>query len=246
VADKHYRWAREAVDQMLSEVGQERLKEIPSMEPVRRELLEKALKFYQKFLQEQSTDPVVRQETGRAYLRVGNIQLLLGQVEEAHEAHRQAVALFAQLANDFPGNPEYREDLGQGYLAQLRVFQEALQPAQQAQVEQIYRRAIAVQEQLVADFPDVLAYQSDLAKINLWWGHIIKHSGIRFREVEKALRRSLEIVGKLLEHKPLDPGYRADLGEILGNLGDVLMDTGRWQEAEQVYRWALSVRTKLA
>jgi serine/threonine protein kinase/tetratricopeptide (TPR) repeat protein len=241
VSDKHYRWAREAVDQMLSEVGQERLRDVPSMEPVRRELLEKALAFYQKFLQEQGTDPAVRQETGRAYLRVGDIQLLLGQKGEAREAHRQAVALFAQLANDFPGNPEYRQDLGHGYYAQILAHEENL-----PQVEQSYRSAIAVQEQLVADFPDVPAYQSDLAKSYLYWGHDLKINGTRIREAETALRRSLQMVDRLLEYKPLDAGYRADLGAILGNLSGLLRGRDDWQEAEQMCRRALSVRSKLA
>src|SRR5207302_11398005 len=66
-ADGNLQKARDAVDQMLTEVGQKQLAKVPQMEPVRRALLEKALQFYQGFLQEKSGDPAVMRETAWAY-----------------------------------------------------------------------------------------------------------------------------------------------------------------------------------
>ena len=54
---------------MLTEVGEQKLANVPQMEPVRRALLKKALKFYQAFLEQKSDDPVVMREVGRAYGR---------------------------------------------------------------------------------------------------------------------------------------------------------------------------------
>jgi hypothetical protein len=53
-AEANFREALDAVDQMLTEVGQEQLAQVPHLEQVRRTLLEKALKFYDKFLKEKS------------------------------------------------------------------------------------------------------------------------------------------------------------------------------------------------
>src|SRR5262249_23627074 len=78
-AEANFLKARAAVDEMLSEVGAEWLARMPFMEPVRRQLLERALHFYEGFLQEKSTEPAVRYETGRAHERVGAIYRLLGQ-----------------------------------------------------------------------------------------------------------------------------------------------------------------------
>ena len=79
--------AREAVDQMLLRVAG-RLANVPHMEQVRRELLGDALKFYEGFLQEHSTDPEVRFETGLAYFQFGEMQKMLGEDRPAEQAYR--------------------------------------------------------------------------------------------------------------------------------------------------------------
>src|SRR5262249_49923555 len=77
-AEKRFQDARDAVDLMLTRVGQERLANEPRMEKVRRDLLENALRFYQRFVNENSRDPGVRWETARAFQRVGQIHEKLG------------------------------------------------------------------------------------------------------------------------------------------------------------------------
>jgi tetratricopeptide (TPR) repeat protein len=90
-AEANYRMARDAVDQVLAEAGKNVPADVPPVEPMRRELLEQALKFYEEFLEEHGTDPAVRQERGRAYGRVGDIHRLLGQHALAEQAYRQAL-----------------------------------------------------------------------------------------------------------------------------------------------------------
>ena len=85
-AETHLRQAREAVDEMLTEVGQKTLSRVPHMEPVRRALLEKALGFYEKFLVQEGDDPAIRLEAGRAFSpRRGRSGGLLGQNDRASE-----------------------------------------------------------------------------------------------------------------------------------------------------------------
>src|SRR5262249_20205848 len=85
--------AREAVDQMFTEAGQNLPADVPPAEPLRRELLERALKFYEDFLEEHGTDPAVRRERVRVYGRVGDIRRLLGQHALAEQACRQRLKL---------------------------------------------------------------------------------------------------------------------------------------------------------
>jgi eukaryotic-like serine/threonine-protein kinase len=58
------RTALQAVDQMLTRVADDKLADVPQMEPVRKALLEDALKFYQGFLRHNSVDPALRLEHG--------------------------------------------------------------------------------------------------------------------------------------------------------------------------------------
>src|SRR5262249_40037216 len=96
-AAKNYQLARNAVDQMLTRNGQDRLASEPHMGEVRRDLLDRALHFYNQFLAERSTDPQTIAATAQASARVGDIQELLGRPREAERAYTNAIDLFGQL-----------------------------------------------------------------------------------------------------------------------------------------------------
>src|SRR5205085_2539478 len=65
-AEANFKHARAAVDEMLTRVSQDDLAHEPRMENVRRDLLHKALGFYERFVQDRSEDPRMRWEMGRA------------------------------------------------------------------------------------------------------------------------------------------------------------------------------------
>src|SRR5262249_14416672 len=90
--------ARQAVGEMLSAVGDTELAEVPQMEPLRRALLEKALRFYQGFLRDNGTDPSVRFGASEAHARVAHIYAVLGQHGEAGKSHQECIGLLQALA----------------------------------------------------------------------------------------------------------------------------------------------------
>ncbi len=116
-AQANFRKARAAVDEMLTQVGQEDLADIPRMEPVRERLLGKALAFYQGFLRENGDDRGIRKEVARAYGRIGEIQAMLQHLPEAEAAYREAVALTSPPIARSP-DAEDRSDLA-GYQGEL-------------------------------------------------------------------------------------------------------------------------------
>jgi hypothetical protein len=58
------------------------------------------------------------------------------------------------------------------------------------------------------------------------------------------VRRALEIRAKLVEEKPDVLLYWQELGMSLGNYGNILTGTGRYQEAEKIVRREREVRQK--
>ena len=82
--EARHRLSLEAIDSFLSHVGEERLTNVPEMERVRRDLLEDALGFYRRLLAESTgPDPALRLEVGLALTRMGEIQRLLGHLDES-------------------------------------------------------------------------------------------------------------------------------------------------------------------
>ncbi len=70
-------------------------------------LLQTVLEFYERFAEQNATDPKLKFEAGEAYARVADAQARLGESEKALDAHRRAIAVFAALETDFPAEPRY-------------------------------------------------------------------------------------------------------------------------------------------
>src|SRR5262249_23335641 len=115
-AERNLQRAREAVDRFFTRAAKD-MKDTPHMEKIRRALLEDALKFYQGFLEEKGTDPVIRHETARAYLRVAQVQHSLWNTSQVEAPARSAIAILKQLTAAHPGSKEYRQDLAEEHAA---------------------------------------------------------------------------------------------------------------------------------
>src|SRR5262249_21055937 len=144
------RKARDAVDQMLTEGAEPHLANVPQMEPVRRALLLKALAFYEGFLRERGTDPMVRLEAGKAYLRVGEIQRLLGEHAPAEQAVVAAIALAGTPGGGAPATPEGQELLSRGWheLGRLREH-----TGRRDEAEHAYRQTLRIDRARAEAFP---------------------------------------------------------------------------------------------
>ncbi|MBK6939298.1 MAG: serine/threonine protein kinase [Planctomycetes bacterium] len=98
--DAWFRRATEAVDTLLTRVGDRSLRDVPQFEPVRRTLLEDSLAFYKDFLaSEEGDDPELRITAARVRMKAGLICQQLGDLVAAERfATEAAVALRAELS----------------------------------------------------------------------------------------------------------------------------------------------------
>ncbi len=87
----------ESVDQMLVEVGAERLKDEPHLEEVRRALMEEALAFYVWFDEVDADSPSLRRYRLEALVRTGKLYSWLEDHQAAKAVLGQALARFDQL-----------------------------------------------------------------------------------------------------------------------------------------------------
>jgi serine/threonine-protein kinase len=240
-AERNFRRALQAVDQMLTEVAEEELAFEPRMEEKRRALLQRALDFYKEFLQERGADPAVRKETGLAYKRMGDIFRLLEQYDPARQAYDQAITLFGQLAADFPLVPEYRHDLATCHNFQGEALRQASRPRE---ARAAYQSAMKLQQQLVAEHATQLVYQQDLARTNYNFGILLKEDN-HPEEAESAFLQASGALEKLLKQDPEEPKYLQHLARSYLNLGPVLRAGKRPQLAQQCYDQAIALLKKL-
>jgi tetratricopeptide (TPR) repeat protein len=236
-AEDSFRDARSAVEQMLTEVGQERLKAIPEMDPVRRMLLEKAAAFYEKFLRERGSDPTIREEAARAYNRVGLINGQLGRLPEAETAHQQALSLLSTLTARAPHEPRYQQMTAQTYI-DLGALHGRNQ--RYAKAEESLSAALAILEPLTSEYPDVAEYRQDLAGCfnNLGLMYYRTH---RFDQAESAHDKALKIWTQLASATTGTSHARHRLAGSHNNLGMVYRDSNRLKKSEESFQTALNI-----
>jgi tetratricopeptide (TPR) repeat protein len=234
----HLRSARDAVDRMLTRVGQDRLAPAPYTLKVRRELLEDALQLYQELARQEDRDPEIRYEVGRAWRRLGKIHL---QPQKSEESYRKAVEVFEQLTAEEPDKPAHWTELA----ASCNNLGLALQAKEPAESERLLRRALDLQDQLAADHPDVPDYRLD-ASVTRGDLAMVLFVAKRPDEALQASRDGIDGLERLAAADPSSAEYRDYLGHALNNRGAFLGRLGRLEEAEPVFRRAVEVFEPLA
>jgi serine/threonine protein kinase/tetratricopeptide (TPR) repeat protein len=240
-AQAHFELAQDAVNKYLAAVTlNPKLREKDFFQ-LRKELLETALPFYEKFARENSDDPEMEAARGRAYHRLAEVRHALGELEAAAADYREMRAVFARLVEAFPGEPAYRSELAR---SQTNLGIALAHLGQRREAEAAYRAAAPLLEHLAGECPDVPAYQRDLALTQTNLGNLLRELGRR-REAEAAQRAALEVWGRLAVGFPDTPVYRQHLAVSHNNLGNLLVDLGQTKEAEAAYRAALGLRQRL-
>jgi serine/threonine protein kinase len=241
-ADRNFALARQAVEKTITQVaGHRRLKEA-DFHGLRKELLAAAVPFYEEFVRQQSDDPAVENDRGKALMELAYVRDEMGDKEAALADYGTALALFARLAEQFPAVPEYRQSAAKSY-HDRGLLLDALGRRNEAENE--YHAALALEKRLAEQFPDVPEYRFAVANSHNNLGLLLQNLG-RLDESELEYRAALARQEKLVEQFPTMPDYRQELARSRMNLGNLLTDLGRRNDAEKEFRAALSRQEKLA
>ncbi|WP_169977173.1 serine/threonine-protein kinase, partial [Tautonia rosea] len=242
LAEANYELAREAVDNFYTKVSEDTLLNQPHMEPLRRDLLQSAREFYERFTARRAEDPEARADLGRALRLLAMIDDALGSMPDAITSSERAVALFRDLAAAHPEVPDYRRELARN---QHNLGYTYFRTGQLSEAESLYTKAREMQEQLAAAHPEVPDYRRDLAISHQNLGYLYSTTG-RAGEAEASYRAALTLQERLSEEHPEVPYYRTGLATNHQNLGNLYSDTGRMAEAEASYQAALTLLERLS
>jgi tetratricopeptide (TPR) repeat protein len=234
-------FAQGVVEDMYTNVAEEWLADEPEKDPLQKEFLGKALKFYQQLTQEDDTDPKARRRAGLAYFRVGQLYRTLKEHEKAADAYRQAIALQDQLLRQFPDEPDYRQDLANSYnwRGELRRDGGSLEDA-----EPDFREAMRLQEGLPQGGDAAKpAYRRELARSLSNLGLVEMDTG-RPGDAWDHFDRAVGLLEGLEREGPT-PDFRHELARTLTNRGVFHHTHKRLEKAEADYRRAIELLKKL-
>ncbi len=237
--------ARAAVDDYLTTISESRLLKspLPGLQPLRKELLATALKYYEEFVSRHQDDPGLRADLAAAQLRVGEITELIGSKEEALEAFQTALGMYESLASTTPWTLTRSYRAGQGRcLVRLAMIQ--VDQGQTDKSLNSFDRSIALLNQLNRDQPSDPRGRADLALAH----HYMAKTLMSQSNSDGALlhqHAAIDLRKNLAEEFPEQFSYRVDLALSLNNLGFMLKRKGLIPEAFDAVREANTIQRVL-
>jgi tetratricopeptide (TPR) repeat protein len=110
-AEGSFQQAHQIVDRICLRLSEDRLSALPGLQPLRKEILEIGLKYYQDFVAKRGNDPAIKAELARAHFSLGNVNSLIGTKREALASYDQARKIYEELLAEEPADATYREQL---------------------------------------------------------------------------------------------------------------------------------------
>jgi len=231
--------ARDVVDRFLWRVSCDKLLYQPGLQPMRRELLEHALRYYRRYLHKHEYDPAFLAEAATVYCGVGEINRLMGQKAASGQAYEKARAIGEKLVQERPTHA-HRKVLALAYLLSGNLFRET-GPLEEALRH--YRSAVPLYEALVEADPKNLTLQRDRASLYGNMSLVFQ----RMASPAEALRHQQEAV-KLWAHLVQSNGhfqFRADLATAHVQMAGSLINLGRHEQARACTERAVQILAPL-
>jgi len=218
-AEAGYRHARVTVDDFFTRVSEDTLLNQPGMQPLRRELLQQALDYYQQFLRERGDDAAIPDELAMTYFRIGRITEQIDSPDEALPSFQRALELQKRLVAEFAADRKHLEALGNTYSAVGGVLfkQHKLDEAQVA-----HQEAVAIRSRLAKADPRQPELQRTLANSLMNLGLVERGRG-DLTEARDHFEEAQSIRRRVLEANPGSETVRRDLGMGCYNLGNLCL-----------------------
>jgi tetratricopeptide (TPR) repeat protein/tRNA A-37 threonylcarbamoyl transferase component Bud32 len=240
-AELSFQEAHAAINDFCIRMSDDRLNKLAGAQPLRRELLIKALHYYQNFLQRRSDDPHLQRELAATYFRIGTIATDLGLRKEAFTAYQEALNRYQQLSRARPEDVALRAEVARCH---ARIgFHEAANGRGETALTS-YRTALDMFTALSNEVPDSLDYPTELAALNNSLGVLYRRQA-RLAEARSCYERHIAFMERLLRQRPGNRQFEEALALGLANLGAYHANLDERGEALEWYEKARKIQERL-
>ncbi|MFN6128846.1 MAG: protein kinase domain-containing protein [Planctomycetota bacterium] len=239
VSESRLEKALQVVDELFTRVSEDELLNEPGMQPLRRELLEKALKHYQYFLSESGGSSKLADEVASAHYRVGMIQQLTGNLESAESELKLALDQQQSLMSPGPDRANRLKALSDTFNALGSLFNTQHRPKDSVAM---FEASWNTRRQLAELVTDDLEYQR-LACNSLMNLGVAKIALGNHKDGLIDIRKAQDSRIALLEREPDQSKLRRDLargwyslGKFSFEQGDVEAAVGPFEQSVDEFR----------
>jgi eukaryotic-like serine/threonine-protein kinase len=223
------------VDELFTRVSEDELLNEPGMQPLRKDLLEKALKHYKYFLAESGGKANVRDEVAAAHFRVGVILQTMGDALEAEKELLMAKTILEQVLADHSENTQRMKSLADAFNALGSLYN--VEHRNDESIE-MFERSTAIRERLASIEPENVEFQrlSANSQMNLGLAkvHLGEHqAGIGLMQEAQRNRQ------RLLISSPDGEKLRRDLAMGWYSLGETEIAQQNLTSAQEALQQAV-------
>jgi serine/threonine-protein kinase len=242
-ADENFRETLQAVDEYYTKITENQLLDsrLPGMQPLRKELLETALRYYERFAEKRADDPAMRLELAKALMRVGYITVSIGSQEKGLRLLEKSRDLSLELVRARPDDPEVRRALAQTYYRLVGVQPDC---GRTTEAIESARQCVSLNRAFLAEDPMDAGRQEEMSRACNALGNAFLRAS-RAAEALQAYREAIDLVEQLTNTHPKQSKYLNLLGGLHHNCGMIYQDRmGKGQEALAEFTQALVLEEK--
>ena len=236
-ARKNLRNARDAVDRYFTLVSESTLLDVPSQRPLRRELLNSAMDYYQDFAEQNGNDPELRAELAATYFRMAAIEHQLR--EPGYASLQTAIEIVEELVDanvDLASTPSFRN----GMVNVRNTYGGVYDREAYARIIDLLQRGADIWERLVKDHPEVTGFKRDLAVFHGMKATAAISSGKGLVAL-LAVGRARNLWGQLMEQDPNAIDYRYQWAFMTGLMAAASSQMGRHERSVELFTEAKEV-----
>jgi serine/threonine-protein kinase len=244
-ADRYARKAHQAFDEAFTQLSESKLVDVPGAQPLRRELLSGAVRYYEEFLRQRGDDPEIRGDMAAAYFRVAMIYISLERLDEALKALQQGVDFVDRLSRDYPHDPRWAGRVA-GFSKGFRALESASShlsgrlPSRPHEAVTTLLRATALWKKLARDHGDLPGFRSDLALFHLSLAAALARAKLDALALA-SYQDARAITEQLVRREPGVSFYQEMLTYTYPEIVKILASRRRFEEAEAVYRGGVAL-----
>jgi tetratricopeptide (TPR) repeat protein len=240
-AEANLELARRAIDQMYARVAGDYAMDRPRSVSLQRDILERALPFYEELSQANRQSLVPLRDRGRALVNVSYICRYLDQFDRAESAAREAADVFDQLIKQSDSTVSDWKDLGRALIYQAYALGNSRGRGEEAFAGT--RRAVDVLAEGLRRYPHDVECRDELARRtnDMANGLVYRH---RYDEAEQAYQRVTELIAQIGDPAGASSRYRRTRAYHAKDFGVFLIGR-RPRQAETMMREAVKLFEEL-